>query len=91
MPLQNPPTADLMKAHKLLGYIKNVLSTDIDAQVGIQVSHGDEIDLVNVKISLRASFPLSDKCFIMVLFVLVSITTPKLIAQILVNQITYCR
>ncbi|KAF7657682.1 hypothetical protein LDENG_00023520 [Lucifuga dentata] len=28
----NPPTTDLMKAHKLLGYIKNVLSTDIDTQ-----------------------------------------------------------
>uniref|UniRef100_A0A8C3AMF8 RING-type E3 ubiquitin transferase n=1 Tax=Cyclopterus lumpus TaxID=8103 RepID=A0A8C3AMF8_CYCLU len=32
LPLQNPPTTDLMKAHKLLGYIKNVLSTSIDAQ-----------------------------------------------------------
>lgn len=34
LPLQNPPTTDLMKAHKLLGYIKNVLSTSIDTQVG---------------------------------------------------------
>ncbi|KAL7408728.1 hypothetical protein ABVT39_028384 [Epinephelus coioides] len=32
LPLQNPPTADLLKAHKLLGYIKNVLSTTIDTQ-----------------------------------------------------------
>ncbi|KAI3369594.1 hypothetical protein L3Q82_024480, partial [Scortum barcoo] len=32
LPLQNPPTAELMKAHKLLGYIKNVLSTSIDVQ-----------------------------------------------------------
>ncbi|XP_023264014.1 E3 ubiquitin-protein ligase RNF123 [Seriola lalandi dorsalis] len=32
LPLQNPPAADLMKAHKLLGYIKNVLSTAIDTQ-----------------------------------------------------------
>uniref|UniRef100_A0AAQ4NVI5 B30.2/SPRY domain-containing protein n=1 Tax=Gasterosteus aculeatus aculeatus TaxID=481459 RepID=A0AAQ4NVI5_GASAC len=32
LPLQNPPTADLVKAHKLLGYIKNVLSTSIDTQ-----------------------------------------------------------
>eukprot|EP00064_Thunnus_orientalis_P025524 superscaffoldBa00013115_g25909 len=32
LPLQNPPTADLMKAHKLLGYIKNVLATAIDTQ-----------------------------------------------------------
>ncbi|KAJ3601932.1 hypothetical protein NHX12_029693 [Muraenolepis orangiensis] len=28
----NPPTADLLKAHKLLGYIKTVLSTTIDIQ-----------------------------------------------------------
>lgn len=34
LPLQNPPTTDLVKAHKLLGYIKNVLSTAIDPQVG---------------------------------------------------------
>ncbi|XP_027857950.1 E3 ubiquitin-protein ligase RNF123 isoform X2 [Xiphophorus couchianus] len=32
LPLQDPPTADLLKAHRLLGYIKNVLSTSIDAQ-----------------------------------------------------------
>lgn len=34
LPLQNPPAADLLKAQKLLGYIKNVLSTAIDTQVG---------------------------------------------------------
>uniref|UniRef100_A0A3Q1FNV9 RING-type E3 ubiquitin transferase n=1 Tax=Acanthochromis polyacanthus TaxID=80966 RepID=A0A3Q1FNV9_9TELE len=28
----NPPAADLLKAHRLLGYIRNVLSTSIDAQ-----------------------------------------------------------
>lgn len=33
LPLQDPPTADLLKAHKLLGYIKNVMSTAIDTQV----------------------------------------------------------
>lgn len=33
LPLQDPPTADLLKAHRLLGYIKNVLSTSINAQV----------------------------------------------------------
>ncbi|KAK5873202.1 hypothetical protein PBY51_013834 [Eleginops maclovinus] len=32
LPLQNPPTSDLLKAHKLLGFIKNVLSTAIDTQ-----------------------------------------------------------
>ncbi|KAM7401506.1 hypothetical protein PAMP_016815 [Pampus punctatissimus] len=29
---KNPPTADLMKAHKLLGYVRTVLSTTIDTQ-----------------------------------------------------------
>lgn len=33
LPLQDPPTAELLKAHKLLGFIKNVLSTSIDLQV----------------------------------------------------------
>uniref|UniRef100_A0A3B3B485 B30.2/SPRY domain-containing protein n=1 Tax=Oryzias melastigma TaxID=30732 RepID=A0A3B3B485_ORYME len=33
LPLQDPPTADLTKAHKLLGFIKNVLSTSFDTQV----------------------------------------------------------
>lgn len=32
LPLQNPPTSDLLKAQRLLGYIKNVLSTSIDVQ-----------------------------------------------------------
>ncbi|CAB1315628.1 unnamed protein product, partial [Coregonus sp. 'balchen'] len=32
LPLQNPPTADILRAHKLLGYIKTVLSTTIDTQ-----------------------------------------------------------
>ncbi|MEQ2258301.1 hypothetical protein XENORESO_015250, partial [Xenotaenia resolanae] len=32
VPLQDPPTADLLKAHRLLGYIKNVLSTSINVQ-----------------------------------------------------------
>ncbi|XP_036387405.1 E3 ubiquitin-protein ligase RNF123 isoform X2 [Megalops cyprinoides] len=34
LPLQNPPTADLVKANRLLGYIKTVLSTTIDTQEG---------------------------------------------------------
>lgn len=33
LPLQDPPTTDLLKAHKLLGFIKNVLSIAIDTQV----------------------------------------------------------
>ncbi|XP_077386783.1 E3 ubiquitin-protein ligase RNF123 isoform X1 [Festucalex cinctus] len=32
LPLQDPPAADLLKAHKLLGFVKNVLSTRIDVQ-----------------------------------------------------------
>uniref|UniRef100_A0A8D0CHN7 E3 ubiquitin-protein ligase RNF123 n=1 Tax=Scleropages formosus TaxID=113540 RepID=A0A8D0CHN7_SCLFO len=32
--LSDPPTADLLKANRLLGYIKNVLSTTIDTQEG---------------------------------------------------------
>uniref|UniRef100_V9K7B4 E3 ubiquitin-protein ligase RNF123 n=1 Tax=Callorhinchus milii TaxID=7868 RepID=V9K7B4_CALMI len=31
-PMQNPPEADLTKAHKLLGYLKNVITTGIDVQ-----------------------------------------------------------
>ncbi|KAL2091632.1 hypothetical protein ACEWY4_013895 [Coilia grayii] len=31
-PLQDPPTADLIKANRLLGYIKTVLATSIDTQ-----------------------------------------------------------
>ncbi|XP_053509381.1 E3 ubiquitin-protein ligase RNF123 [Ictalurus furcatus] len=31
-PLQDPPTADLFKAKRLLGYMKNVMSTGIDTQ-----------------------------------------------------------
>lgn len=37
LPLQDPPTADLLKAHKLLGYIKNVMSTAINVQVMLLV------------------------------------------------------
>lgn len=36
LPLQNPPTADLLRAHKLLGYIKTVLSTTLDTQVTLK-------------------------------------------------------
>ncbi|XP_077582387.1 E3 ubiquitin-protein ligase RNF123 isoform X2 [Stigmatopora nigra] len=32
LPLQDPPSADLLKAHRLLGFLENVLSTDIRAQ-----------------------------------------------------------
>ncbi|XP_077434784.1 E3 ubiquitin-protein ligase RNF123 isoform X3 [Vanacampus margaritifer] len=32
LPLQDPPAADLLKAHRLLGFVKNVLSTRIDVQ-----------------------------------------------------------
>ncbi|CAM4698843.1 unnamed protein product, partial [Lepidochelys kempii] len=29
-PLQDPPSVDLVKAHKLLGYLKNVIHIGID-------------------------------------------------------------
>ncbi|XP_059399028.1 E3 ubiquitin-protein ligase RNF123-like [Carassius carassius] len=32
LPLQSPPTTDLIKANRLLGYLKTVLSTSIDTQ-----------------------------------------------------------
>ncbi|XP_057701167.1 E3 ubiquitin-protein ligase RNF123 isoform X2 [Corythoichthys intestinalis] len=32
LPLQDPPAADLLKAHKLLGFVKNVLSSRIHVQ-----------------------------------------------------------
>ncbi|XP_049590268.1 E3 ubiquitin-protein ligase RNF123 isoform X2 [Syngnathus scovelli] len=32
LPLQDPPAADLLKAHKLLGFVKNVLCTHIHVQ-----------------------------------------------------------
>lgn len=33
-PLQDPPVADLVKARKLLGYLKNVIHIGIDVTVG---------------------------------------------------------
>jgi len=33
-PLQDPPMSDLVKARKLLGYLKNVIHTGIDVPVG---------------------------------------------------------
>lgn len=33
-PLQDPPVADLVKARKLLGYLKNVIHIGIDVAVG---------------------------------------------------------
>uniref|UniRef100_A0A671P0P5 B30.2/SPRY domain-containing protein n=1 Tax=Sinocyclocheilus anshuiensis TaxID=1608454 RepID=A0A671P0P5_9TELE len=33
LPLQSPPTTDLINANRLLGYLKTVLSTSIDTQV----------------------------------------------------------
>jgi len=33
-PLQDPPVADLVKARKLLGFLKNVIHIGIDVTVG---------------------------------------------------------
>lgn len=34
-PLQDAPTTDLVKAHKLLGYLKNVLQLGLDPVVSL--------------------------------------------------------
>uniref|UniRef100_A0A7N6FJV2 RING-type E3 ubiquitin transferase n=1 Tax=Anabas testudineus TaxID=64144 RepID=A0A7N6FJV2_ANATE len=72
LPLQNPPTADLMKAHKLLGYIKNVLSTSIDTQVGRLVDrdcavwrlHGEPTVLITLAHVFNHFAPLMCKVYL---------------------------
>ncbi|MGH0156090.1 UNVERIFIED_CONTAM: hypothetical protein FKN15_074756 [Acipenser sinensis] len=39
-PLQDPPSADLLKAQRLLGYIKNVFTTKIDTQCKVYLVEG---------------------------------------------------
>uniref|UniRef100_A0AAY5KFJ3 E3 ubiquitin-protein ligase RNF123 n=1 Tax=Esox lucius TaxID=8010 RepID=A0AAY5KFJ3_ESOLU len=62
-PLQNPPTADLLRAHKLLGYIKTVLSTTLDTQVVEKDSacwsiHGEPTTLVTLALIFNYFAPL---------------------------------
>ncbi|XP_008294168.1 E3 ubiquitin-protein ligase RNF123 [Stegastes partitus] len=72
LPLQNPPAADLMKAHKLLGYIKNVLSTSIDAQEERLVEkdcaawklHGDPTILITLAHIFNHFAPLMCKVYL---------------------------
>lgn len=54
LPLQDPPGADLTKAHQLLGYIKTVLSTSIDTQVG-QETHAPSSRLKCQQVSAAAA------------------------------------
>ncbi|XP_036956206.1 E3 ubiquitin-protein ligase RNF123 isoform X4 [Acanthopagrus latus] len=72
LPLQNPPTADLIKAHKLLGYMKNVLSTTIDTQeeklvdrdVAVWRLHGDATVLITLAHIFNHFAPLMCKVYL---------------------------
>ncbi|XP_030579723.1 E3 ubiquitin-protein ligase RNF123 isoform X2 [Archocentrus centrarchus] len=72
LPLQNPPAADLMKAHKLLGYIKNVLTTTIDAQedrlvekdCGVWRLHGEPTVLITLAHIFNHFAPLMCKVYL---------------------------
>ncbi|XP_068170917.1 E3 ubiquitin-protein ligase RNF123 [Antennarius striatus] len=72
LPLQDPPTADLVKAHKLLGYIKNVLTTSIDAQEERLVEkdcavwrlHGDPTVLITLAHIFNHFAPLMCKVYL---------------------------
>uniref|UniRef100_A0A667WIT7 E3 ubiquitin-protein ligase RNF123 n=1 Tax=Myripristis murdjan TaxID=586833 RepID=A0A667WIT7_9TELE len=72
LPLQNPPTADLLKAQKLLGYIKTVLSTSIDTQVGRLVEkdcaswrlHGEPTVLITLAHIFNHFAPLMCKVYL---------------------------
>uniref|UniRef100_A0A3Q0R151 E3 ubiquitin-protein ligase RNF123 n=1 Tax=Amphilophus citrinellus TaxID=61819 RepID=A0A3Q0R151_AMPCI len=72
LPLQNPPAADLMKAHKLLGYIKNVLITTIDAQedrlvekdCGVWRLHGEPTVLITLAHIFNHFAPLMCKVYL---------------------------
>ncbi|KAJ8361011.1 hypothetical protein SKAU_G00175360 [Synaphobranchus kaupii] len=72
VPLQSPPSADLAKAHRLLGYIKNVLSTTIDTQEGKLVPkdsaswqlHGEPTVLVTLAHIFNYFAPLMCKVYL---------------------------
>uniref|UniRef100_A0A671W197 Ring finger protein 123 n=1 Tax=Sparus aurata TaxID=8175 RepID=A0A671W197_SPAAU len=72
LPLQNPPTADLIKAHKLLGYMKNVLGTSIDTQeeklvdrdVAVWRLHGDATVLITLAHIFNHFAPLMCKVYL---------------------------
>uniref|UniRef100_A0A671VZF0 E3 ubiquitin-protein ligase RNF123 n=1 Tax=Sparus aurata TaxID=8175 RepID=A0A671VZF0_SPAAU len=68
----NPPTADLIKAHKLLGYMKNVLGTSIDTQeeklvdrdVAVWRLHGDATVLITLAHIFNHFAPLMCKVYL---------------------------
>ncbi|KAM6927882.1 LOW QUALITY PROTEIN: E3 ubiquitin-protein ligase RNF123 [Xenentodon cancila] len=72
LPLQDPPSADLIKAHKLLGYIKNVLSTSIDTQderllekdCSVWRLHGDPTVLITLAHIFNYFAPLMCKVYL---------------------------
>ncbi|XP_073793682.1 E3 ubiquitin-protein ligase RNF123 isoform X3 [Danio rerio] len=72
LPLQSPPTADLIKAHRLLGYLKTVLSTSIDMQEekivekdsSVWQLHGDPTILVTLAHIFNHFAPLMCKVYL---------------------------
>ncbi|KAK6320822.1 hypothetical protein J4Q44_G00077980 [Coregonus suidteri] len=72
LPLQNPPTADILRAHKLLGYIKTVLSTTIDTQeekvvekdIACWSLHGEPTTLVTLAHIFNYFAPLMCKVYL---------------------------
>ncbi|KAM8868482.1 E3 ubiquitin-protein ligase RNF123 isoform 2-T2 [Synchiropus picturatus] len=71
-PLQNPPAADLLKAHKLLGFIKNVIGTSTDIQderlmerdCSVWRLHGDPTVLITLAHIFNHFAPLMCKVYL---------------------------
>ncbi|KAK1161551.1 E3 ubiquitin-protein ligase RNF123 isoform X1 [Acipenser oxyrinchus oxyrinchus] len=71
-PLQDPPSADLLKAQRLLGYIKNIFTTKIDTQEGKLVEkdsaawelHGEPTVLVTLAHIFNHFAPLMCKVYL---------------------------
>uniref|UniRef100_A0A8C1HH68 E3 ubiquitin-protein ligase RNF123 n=1 Tax=Cyprinus carpio carpio TaxID=630221 RepID=A0A8C1HH68_CYPCA len=69
LPLQSPPTTDLIKANRLLGYLKTVLSTSIDTQLverdsGTWQIQGDPTILVTLAHIFNHFAPLMCKVYL---------------------------
>ncbi|TRY94563.1 hypothetical protein DNTS_024380 [Danionella cerebrum] len=72
LPLQSPPTADLVKGQRLLGYLKTILSTSIDTQeeklvekdCGTWQLHGDPTVLVTLAHIFNHFGPLMCKVYL---------------------------
>ncbi|XP_057181519.1 E3 ubiquitin-protein ligase RNF123 [Triplophysa rosa] len=72
LPLQSPPTSDLSKANRLLGYIKTLLSTSMDKQeekivekeIGAWQLHGDPTVLMTLAHVFNHFAPLMCKVYL---------------------------